>query len=129
MAIVRASGTVLDGIGRYLTAERRRLRPYELSTEMQRKLDRFTVTLAVKNMPLEDVVKTLQVQTGKNLVIDPRVHADVARSPILGFHAKDIPLTTALNMIRSAAGEDFVWTARNGGNVIVLSRRELLDRD
>ncbi len=85
-----------------------------------------TVSLSVSDQSLGDVIKMLQIQTGLNLMIDPRIPADVAKTRITALKLENAPLATALTMLAASAGDDCAWTRQ--GNVQVLTRKEFLRR-
>ena len=120
--IVRASRPVLKAIDRYLQAERAALRKPELPAALKAKIDATKVNLSVKEQSLSDVIKVLQIQTGFNLMIDPRVANDVKDNPISALELRDAPLMTAMTMLAASAGEGYVWTGK--GHVAILTHRE-----
>lgn len=123
--IARAPRAVLAGIDDFLTHERRKRAPVPLSAAWKKRTGTTKINLRVENSTLGDVIKILQIQTGFNLMIDPRIVSDVVRNPIVGLQLEDAPLSTALTMLAAAAGEDVLWIAQ--GNVLILTRKELLD--
>lgn len=122
--IVRASRAVLDAVEEFLENARRKAAP-PISADMQKALDDTQVNFSMEKGSLSDAVKTLQVQTGMNLMIDPRIEADVANTIIVGMQLKDAALGTALNMLAAAAGEKLLWISR--GSVMILTHREFLE--
>ena len=93
-----------------------------LSAELKAKFEATTVNMAVKEQALADVIRTLQVQTGLNLMIDSRVVSDLAQAPITALRLKNASLMTVLTMLAAQAGDGAVWISRNG--VAVLTLRE-----
>ena len=81
-----------------------------------------TVNLQVENQEFKEVLKLVQIQTGVNIVIDPRVESDIAENPVQGLFVDDISLETVLNMMSESAGEEYVWTTK--GNVVWFTSRE-----
>ncbi len=80
-----------------------------------------TVNLNVDNQEFKEVVSLLQLQSGINIHIDPRIESEVAENPVAGFMMDDVSLETVLNLLQSTAGEDAVWTTR--GNVVVFTNK------
>jgi len=124
--IVRASRGMLEGVEGLLTAARREARPAVVPADVSKALAAIRITLKVENEPLASVVASLQAQTGKNLMLDPRVAPDVARNPVLGLSLEEVALPTALALLAAAAGEDFVWT--QSGGVLMLTLAEHANR-
>lgn len=120
--LVRASWAVQDSVEHWLEARRATAAP--ISAEMQKQLDKTQINFAMDKGSMSDAIKTLQIQTGLNLMIDPRVEADIAQNVIVGMKLKDAPLETAMNMLAAAAGEDMLWISK--GRVLVLTRKEYL---
>ncbi|MHC5010365.1 MAG: hypothetical protein ACYTG6_05355 [Planctomycetota bacterium] len=94
---------------------------------LRQKIDLTPVSLIASNKAFAEIVQILQVQTGFNIHIDPRIAANVAENPVTGLSVDDVPLSTVLSMLCPAGGEDVVWTVR--GNVILFTTNELLERD
>ncbi|MDJ0522795.1 MAG: hypothetical protein QNJ90_12070 [Planctomycetota bacterium] len=82
-----------------------------------------SVNLAVDNQEFQEVVKTLQIQTGFNIYVDPRV-AEINENPVSGLNLSDVSLATALQMLQAAGGEDVVWTTK--GNMVVFTKQEFV---
>ncbi len=120
--IVRGSKAVHDAIDRWLASERERRAVNDAGKALQAKFAKTNVNLSVRGQSLRDVIRTLQIQTGFNLMIDPRSVAEVERNPISVLELKDVPLTTALTMLASYAGPQYVWLYRN--NVAALTHKE-----
>jgi len=125
--IVRASGGVLEQLDDYLQARRRALKPYEMPAEIRAKLDATKVQISVSKSTLGDIIKVLQIQTGMNIMVDPRIQSDVSDNPVFGMKLDDVSLSTALNMLAAAAGEHATWIAR--GDVVVLTLEEYARED
>lgn len=89
------------------------------------KIKTTNVSLAVDGRPFKEVVQTLQIQTGINLVIDSRM-ADVADSNVTPINVEQIPLQQVLDMLK-ATGENVVWTIR--GNMVIFTKKELVKYD
>jgi general secretion pathway protein D len=86
-----------------------------------------TVNLAVDNQTFKEVVKQLQIQTGINVVIDPRIESDVAENPVNGLFVEDLSLETVLNLLQGSAGDEAVWMAK--GNVVLFTNRSLVKKN
>lgn len=93
--------------------------------ELRRKIELTTVNLTIQELEFLDVVKTLQIQTGFNIVVDPRVAGMFAKSVVSSLQLQDVELSTVLNIIVETGGHGGVWTTR--GNVILLTTKEFLD--
>ncbi len=85
------------------------------------------VNLAVDNQEFREVVKTLQIQTGFNIMTDPRIASEVNENPVSGLTLTDVPLATALTMLQSSAGEDVVWTTK--GNIVLFTKQEFVTQN
>ena len=94
---------------------------------LRKKIDATKVTLRVKEQKLPEVVKTLQIQTGFNIVIDPRISSELAMATVSSLSLTDVAVSTVLNMLADQGGdESIVWTVR--GNVILITSNEYLKR-
>ncbi len=91
-------------------------------TALRKRVRETNLTLAVEDESFGDVVKLLRLQTGFNIVIDPRIAMDVSDSPVTGLFVEDLPASTVLDLLSSAAGEEAVWTVM--GSTIVFTIRE-----
>lgn len=93
---------------------------------LRRKIDATKVSLSVKEQPFRDVVKTLQIQTGFNIVIDPRVSHEVAPAIVSALQLSDVALSTALNMLvaHSVDAANTTWIVR--GQVILITSKEFV---
>jgi general secretion pathway protein D len=80
------------------------------------------VNLAVDSQQFGEVIKTLQIQTGFNIMTDPRIASEVNEAEVTGLTLTDVSLATALDMLKSSAGEDVVWTT--SGNIVKFTKRE-----
>ena len=89
------------------------------------KLKTTTVNLDVENRPFKEVVQTLQIQTGVNLYIDPRIN-DVADANVQPIKVEQIPLEQALDMLKGV-GPDVLWTIE--GNVVKFTKKEFVKRN
>jgi hypothetical protein len=123
--IVRASQGIIEAIDDLLSHHRRKATPVILSAETAQKLGAVKVNLAGNGSSLKDAIKVLQIQTGLNLMIDPRVHADVAHKEVRGETMHDAPLLEVLEQVGKTAGDGMVWIQK--GSVFLLTRREFLD--
>lgn len=98
--------------------ERDGLRSTPGDSALRKKLDATTVNLSVENQELRDVLKTLVIQTGFNMIIDARMVADIAELPI-SMKLRDVSLSTALDKVAHMGGDHVVWVTV--GNVIVFT--------
>ena len=94
------------------------------AAELMAKVKGTSVNLAVDNQTFAEVLGTLRIQTGYNLMIDPRIAGDVSENPVSALNLSDVSLATALDMLRSAGGEDVVWTTK--GNIVWFTRKEFV---
>jgi type II secretory pathway component GspD/PulD (secretin)/tetratricopeptide (TPR) repeat protein len=86
-----------------------------------------TVNLSVDNQEFREVVKQLQIQTGYNIMVDPRIAPDVNENPVTGLTLTDVSLATALTMLQSAGGDEVVWTTK--GSIIMFTNREYVTQN
>ena len=112
-----------------ITAARARSRPSfgeaTIDTEaeaLKKKVAGTTVNLSVDNQEFSQVVDTLRIQTGLNIVIDNRASSDIAEASVVGLVLQDVSLDTALNLLQTQAGEEAVWIAK--GNVVMFTLKE-----
>ena len=92
------------------------------------KVEGTTVNLSVDEQSFPEVIKTLQIQTGFNIVIDPRISGTVADAVVSKLSLTDVAMPTVLNMLQDQGGEEgIVWTTK--GNVIWFTSKEHLDRN
>lgn len=89
------------------------------------KLKTTSVNLAVEGRPFKEVVQTLQIQTGVNLLLDSRI-ADVGESSVTPINVEQIPLEQVLNIMKDTA-EGLVWVVR--GNVVLFTKKEFVKHD
>lgn len=93
------------------------------SEALVRRLRETKVTSRVENAAFAKVVDLLRVQTGLNIVIDPRIASHIGEIPVTNLIVDDIELETVLNLLQGVAGEYVVWTLR--GDVVFFTLREL----
>ena len=79
------------------------------------------INLSSQDQALDDVLALLRAQTGINLLIDPRIAADVSATEVTSLHMEDVELDRVLDMLAETAGEEAGWFVR--GNTVVLSGR------
>ncbi len=120
--VVRAAKPVLQRVGGYLSRQRAAVKASTLPKKLQAELEATKITLAFNDTPLPDALKIVMIQTGRNLMIDPRIAHELEKQVISALNVKDVSLMTALTMLKEAAGPDVVWQAR--GNVLVLTHQE-----
>lgn len=95
---------------------------------LMKKIQGTSVNLAVEGQTFSEVTRSLQIQTGFNLYVDPRASGDLADATVTNLVMTDIPMDSALNMLVSATGvEDAVWHTRGG--LIVFTRKEFVKRN
>ncbi|MDA1194373.1 MAG: hypothetical protein O2894_04245 [Planctomycetota bacterium] len=94
------------------------------AAELMAKVKGTSVNLNVDNQSFQEVVKTLQLQTGFNIMTDPRVAGEINENPVSGLNLSDVSLSTALTMLQSAGGEDVVWTTK--GNIVQFTKKEYI---
>ncbi|MDF1701580.1 MAG: hypothetical protein P1V36_10540 [Planctomycetota bacterium] len=94
------------------------------AAELMAKVKGTSVNLAVDNQEFQEVVKTLQIQTGYNIMVDPRIASEINENPVAALNLSDVSLATALTMLQSAAGEDVVWTTK--GNIVWYTKSEFI---
>jgi tetratricopeptide (TPR) repeat protein len=114
-----------------ISETRRKARPTFGETEtdeegvaLMAKVRGTSVNLEVDNQEFQEVIKTLQIQTGYNIHVDPRIAADVNSNPVMGLNLTDVSLETPLNMLKSSAGDDVVWITK--GNIILFTKKEFV---
>ncbi len=117
-----------------ITEIRKRTRPqfgnFEVDAEaaaLKKKVNGTSVNISVDNQEFQQVVQTLQIQTGYNIMIDNRVAADINENPVQGLHMQDVAMGTVLNLLQAYAGDEIVWTTQ--GNVIKFTRKDLLAKN
>ncbi|MHC5011085.1 MAG: hypothetical protein ACYTG6_09070, partial [Planctomycetota bacterium] len=86
------------------------------------RLEQTRVDLAVDEAEFGEVVDRVRIQTGINLLIDPRIEYDVRENVVVSLYVEDLALSTVLDLLQASAGEDCVWVLR--GNAVVITRRE-----
>jgi type II secretory pathway component GspD/PulD (secretin) len=95
---------------------------------LRKKIESTTVTVQVEEQEFPQVIKSLQVQTGFNIVIDARVQGTLADRRVNNLVLTDAQLSTVLNMLQAQGGDEgIVWTTR--GNVILFTSKEFLNRN
>jgi general secretion pathway protein D len=88
------------------------------------KLKTTTVNLSVQGRPFREVLQTLQIQTGVNLYLDPRIASEVGDTVIPPIEVEGVSLEQALNMLKSASPEGTIWVVR--GNVVQFTKKEFV---
>ncbi len=86
------------------------------------KLKTTTVNLSVEGRPFKEVVQTLQIQSGVNILLDPRIN-DVGENQVQPINVEQVSLEQALDMLKATA-EGVIWTIQ--GNVVVFTKKELV---
>lgn len=95
------------------------------AASLRAKIAATKINLTVKEQAFGDVVKILQIQTGFNIVIDPRVSGVIASVKLVGIQLSDAPLSAALTMLTEMVDDpNATWTVR--GNVIVITSKEFV---
>ena len=94
---------------------------------LQQKVESTNVNLQVESQEFKEVIKLLQIQTGINIHIDPRIESDVAENPVNGLYVEDLPLSTVLDLLRGSAGEEAIWLTK--GNVVLFTNRSLVKKN
>ncbi|MCB9825677.1 MAG: hypothetical protein H6806_12385 [Planctomycetes bacterium] len=95
---------------------------------LRQKVESTTVSVNVQEQDFPQVVKSLQVQTGFNIVIDGRVQGDLNDRLVNNLVLNDAQLSTVLNMLQAQGGDDgVVWTTK--GNVILFTKKEYLTQN
>lgn len=114
--IVSASPAVHDAIDAWLS-DRRLVR---LPPELRKKFEAVRVSLSIKDSTVNDVIKILTVQTGLNLMIDPRA-SDLGKKRVVAWEFEDAPLVRILRLIAEVAQGDVpvVWGGQ--GTVAMLT--------
>ena len=98
------------------------------AAELMKKIEGTTVNLTVDEQSFPEVVKTLQIQTGFNIVVDPRISGTVADATVSKLTLTDVAMPTVLNMLQDQGGdENIVWTTK--GNMVLFTSKEHLDRN
>ena len=92
--------------------------------ELLAKVKGTSVNLAVDSQQFQEVVKTLQIQTGFNIYVDPRIASEINENPVSGLNLSDVSLATALQMLQAAGGADVVWTTK--GNMVMFTKKEFV---
>ena len=123
--ITRASRGVLDKVDDQLGHLRREQLTLHLDGWEGKDLEPITVHADMKAQPLMDTLKTFQIMTGLNMVVDPRIAHEVGQMTTTPVKQKDWSLLKALEWLRRQAGKGAVWTAK--GRVLILTRAEFLD--
>ncbi len=101
------------------------VRPREVeSRALLLRLAETKVSLAIQDQKFTDVVSSLQVQTGLNVMIDNRIAHDIGPKIVSRLHVEDVSLRTILNLLCEHGGETVVWVVR--GNVIKFTTEEFL---
>ena len=93
---------------------------------LAQKLKTTTVNVNVENRPFKEVVQTLQIQTGINMLIDARIQSDVGETSVTGIILDQAPVEQVLTMLVGSS-EGVVWTIQ--GNVVVFTKKEFVKHD
>ncbi|MGE0191691.1 MAG: hypothetical protein AB7T63_06565, partial [Planctomycetota bacterium] len=95
---------------------------------LRQKVESTTVSVNVQEQDFPQVVKSLQVQTGFNIVIDGRVQTDLNDRMVNNLVLNDAQLSTVLNMLQAQGGDEgIVWTTK--GNVVLFTKKEFLTQN
>ena len=86
------------------------------------KLKSTTVNLSVEGRPFKEVVQTLQIQSGVNILLDPRIN-EVGEAQVQPINVEQVSLEQALDMLKATA-EGVLWTIK--GNVVMFTKKELV---
>ena len=86
------------------------------------KLRTTTVNLSVEGRPFKEVLQTLQIQSGVNILLDAR-SPEVGDAQVQPTSVEQVSLKQALDMLM-AMTEGLVWTIQ--GNVVVFMKKELV---
>ncbi len=116
-------GEVID----IVTREELAVRPKEEEPEtlaLRRRVKATKVSLSIQDLAFSDVVKTLAIQTGLNVLIDSRVQHDLGRQIVPRLKVSDTSLETVLNLLAECGGDSVVWVVV--GNVIKLTHKDYL---
>jgi general secretion pathway protein D len=89
---------------------------------LQQKLKTTSVNLSIQGRPFKEVLQTLQIQTGVNLLLDPRIAVEVGDTPVTNIEVENIPLEQALDMVKASVTGDVVWQVK--GNVVLFTKKE-----
>ncbi len=95
-------------------------RPEEVA--LAAKLKTTTVNLSVEGRPFKEVVQTLQIQSGVNIILDPRI-TEVGDTQVQPINVEQISLEQALDMLKATA-EGVLWEIT--GNVVRFTKKELV---
>jgi type II secretory pathway component GspD/PulD (secretin) len=103
-----------------------RTNPAEVA--LTQRLRTTTVNVNIENRPFREIVQTLQIQTGVNIVVDPRIQADVGDAVVTGIAGENLALSTVLDWLQTSTGvEGVVWTVK--GNVVLFTKSEFVVRN
>jgi hypothetical protein len=86
-----------------------------------------TVTLQIDEQTFEEVTKLMQLQTGINIIIDPRIQSEVGEATVSGLYVEDMRLSTVLDLLVGYAGDDALWTTV--GNLVKFTKREFVPKN
>lgn len=90
---------------------------------LAQKLETTSVNLNVEGRPFKEVVQNLQIQTGVNLVVDPRIVQEVGDTNVPPINVEGVSLKFALNLVAGVA-DGVVWTVQ--GNVVLFTKKEFV---
>jgi hypothetical protein len=100
------------------------LKPEEAA--LAAKLKTSMVNLAVEGRPFKEVLQTLQIQTGVNLLLDARIAVEVGDTNVPPITVEQVSLEQALNMLKDTVA-DVLWTIQ--GNIVVFTKKEFVKRN
>ncbi len=97
------------------------------AAELMARVGNTMVNLDVNDRAFGEVISTLRVQTGINIMVDARIASSVNESKVANLVVQDAPLKQVLEMLRSHSGdENVIWTPK--GNIIVFTSKEYQDK-
>ena len=71
---------------------------------------------------MAEAIDVLRQQTGRELLIDPRLRGDLPTGAVPTSKLRDVSLLRALDYLAAQTGGDIVWVGRGG--VATLTRLE-----
>lgn len=83
-----------------------------------------SVNVDIASKKFGETIDLLRIQTGLNLVIDTRIKSDVAENAVPDVQFQGIALDTLLTVLKSAGGDDVVWTTK--GNMVLFTKKEFV---
>ena len=82
------------------------------------------VTLEVEEMPFAGFVDLLRMQSGINILIDPRIRYDIEAIPVTDMVMTDVDLHTVLDLLARTGGESVTWTIQD--DVVLVTMRDFV---